>query len=230
MTGSSVLAGRAAPLRKLLLGTGLASLLALTACATAAQQQVQQISSSLRDADAAMGVCVAASINKPEFALLLPHTVRPNAAPTVAQLTDEQLPTPEEARLLARRYDEINVCRQNALRTLASALPTVLPIFSDGWEKDTANTVQLVERKISWAEATRRWEALKSEARKALMAASQQYLAEMDVWHREELARRERAAAAFLQWSLEQQMINAANRPVVTNCNRFGNMVNCTTN
>lgn len=216
--------------KKPLLGIGLASLLVLTACATAAQRQVQQVSSALGDAAVAMDACVAASINKPEFAPLLPHTVRPNTGPTVAQLTDEQLPTPEEAMLLARRHDEISGCRQTTLRVLSSAMPTVLPVFLDSWEKDTANMVQLVERKISWAEATRRWEALKLEATKALTAASQQYLAEMDVLHREELARRERAADALLQWSLEQQLINAANRPVVTNCTRIGNMVNCTSN
>jgi hypothetical protein len=64
--------------------------------------------------------------------------------------------------------------------------------------------------------------------RKQTAAADQQWIANLKAENQEELAQRQAAAAALLQWSQQQQVINAINRPVVTNCNRFGATVNCT--
>jgi hypothetical protein len=55
-----------------------------------------------------------------------------------------------------------------------------------------------------------------------------QYVAGLEASHDAELARRQTAANALMQWSQQQQLINAATRPVTTNCTRFGSSVNCT--
>ena len=43
------------------------------------------------------------------------------------------------------------------------------------------------------------------------------------------MARRQAAANAMTQYFQTQQMIDNMNRPVVTNCNQMGTMVNCVT-
>ena len=86
----------------------------------------------------------------------------------------------------------------------------------------------MVERKITWAEAARRSQAEASETRQKLVAADREWAAELNNAHQAELAHRQAAANALMQWSLQQQMINAATRPVTTNCNAFGSSVSCT--
>ena len=45
--------------------------------------------------------------------------------------------------------------------------------------------------------------------------------------HESELARRQAALDAMARWAQTQQVINAINRPVITNCTRAGNFTNC---
>jgi hypothetical protein len=208
----------------------LTALLAAAGCATQAQRQVQQVGNSLREARAQVKACVQSVESKPEYALLLPHTLGPGATqPTMAMLTDERLATPEEARLWAVRHDELSICSDQMQQAFASARPDVVPIYAAGRAASDAIAVQLVERKITWAELARRVQGLNTELRQQLAAADREWMGERNMEHRDELAGRERAANALMQWSLGQQMINAANRPVFTNCNGFGNSVNCVT-
>jgi hypothetical protein len=206
----------------------LTALLAAAGCATQAQRQVQQVGSSLREAGVQVKACIRAVQSKPEYALLLPHTLDPDVTqPTMAMLTDERLATPEEARLWAARHDEVSICRDRAQSTYASVRPDVVSIYAAGRAAGDALGVQLVERKITWAEFMRRSQGLSAELRQQFAAADREWMSERNMEHRDELARRERAANAIMQWSLGQQMINAASRPVFTNCNGFGNSVNC---
>ena len=102
------------------------------------------------------------------------------------------------------------------------------PDFNRLFYKVNRDVVSIVQRKITWAEGARRSQALSSEYRQNAAAADRQWQANLTASHNAELARRQTAGAALLQWSAQQQMINAANRPVMTNCSRFGNSVNCT--
>jgi hypothetical protein len=212
--------------------TGAIMLLSLAGCAmpTGAQRQVQQVGLSLREASAQAKTCVRAVQNKPEYALLLPHTLDPDVTqPTMAMLTDERLPTSEEAREWSARHDEISICRDHALQVLSSVRPDAAGIVVASRAASDALGVQLVERKITWAEFARRGQGISAETRRQLTEADREWMADRNAEHRDELARRERAANALMQWSLGQQMINATNRPVFTNCNGFANSVSCVT-
>jgi hypothetical protein len=58
-------------------------------------------------------------------------------------------------------------------------------------------------------------------------AEGQRITAGLERQHENELARRQAAVNALARWSQTQQMIDAANRPVITNCTRFGDSTNC---
>ena len=60
-------------------------------------------------------------------------------------------------------------------------------------------------------------------------AEDQRIAAGLQVSHQAELARRQAASAAIAQYMQNQQAINAANHPVVTNCSAFGNSATCVT-
>jgi hypothetical protein len=199
-------------------------------CATAAQRQAQQAGVATREAAAQSKACIAAVIAKPEYAPLAAHTPDPTTGQlTMAQLTDESLISPAQAKLFGARHDDLNPCKAHLLNSLSTARPDIVPILASEYAKGTALAVQLVERKITWGEWGRQGQAISSDTRQQLAAADRQWSAELKASHQAELAEREAAADALLQWSAQQQMINAINRPVVTNCNRFGSSVNCTT-
>lgn len=203
--------------------------LLLVGCATAAQRQAQQSGMETRSALAQFKACVKSVRDKPEYGQLLVHSPDlETAQPSTAQLTDETVPSEQDARLFAARFDETNPCRGQLLTALSPARPDLVPILADELAQGSAIAVLVVERKITWAENSRRVQELASSARQKIAAADRQWVADLNVSHQAEMTRRQAAGAALMQWSQQQQLINAATRPVVTNCNRFGSSVNCT--
>lgn len=221
----------------------LLALAVLAGCATAAQHQAQLATTATREAAGGFKACLAAVVAKPEYASLLPHTPDPaTGQPTMAQLTDESLISPEEAKLFAARWDELTPCKTHVLSALSTVRPDVVPVLSDGFAKGAAIAVQLVERKITWGEGARQTQALGVTVRQNVAAVDRQWIADLNASHQAEMARRQAAGAALLQWSAQQQMINAmtrpslpvyqmpTNRPWSATCTQLGTFVNCTGN
>ena len=184
-------------------------------CATAAQRQAQQAATVTREAAAELNTCVVAIVAKPEYAPLVPHTPDIETGQhTMAQLTNETLISPEDAKLFAARYDETAGCRSRFLKALSVARPDLVPILSATYTKGAALAARLIERKDTWGESARQSEAALSDARERIAAANRQWTADLNASHQAELAQRQAAAAALMEWSAQQQMINAINRPV----------------
>lgn len=208
----------------------LLAVLFVDACATTAQRQAQQIGAATREAGAQAKACTAAVLAKPEYTQLLAHSVDLAAAQfTMAQLTDETRISSDEARLFGTRHDDLGLCRARFLTALSAARPDIVPILIADYTKGDAIAVQLVERRITWGEWARQLQALSSDAHQQLATADRELIASLNASNQAELAQRQAAAAALLQWSAQQQMINAVNRPVQTTCNTVGGFTNCTT-
>jgi hypothetical protein len=221
----------------------LAGLVIVAGCATGAQRQAQQSAVGAQEAAAQFKACWAPIIVKPEYTPLLPHNPDPETSqPTMVQLTDERLPSQEEAKLWAARHDEMASCRMAFARYLYSVRPDLAAVFTDGWIKGDAIAVDLVERKITWGEGARRTQGALNEFQQKLTATNRQWIADVNASNQAEIAQRQAAAAAMMQWSAQQQqslaqqqMINAMNRPVFvqqparlqTTCMTNGNMMNC---
>lgn len=204
------------------------SVLVLGSCATAAQRQAVQSRDGLRMVTAEYKACAVAVRNSPEYAPLLPHMSDPDSGqPTMAQLTDGSTPTAQEASLVASFYDATTPCRSTALHGLSVVRPDLAPIVASAYTTRAAATALLVQRKITWGEAAQRAQVRVSALRQALEDADHQWLTELRAENREELAQRQAAGAALANWAQQQQMINAINRPVITNCNQWGSTVNC---
>ena len=144
------------------------ALLLLAGCATTAQRQVQVTAQTIQQATAAMKACVQAVQNKPEYASLLPHT--PDFATgqfTMAQLTDENQPTSDDARLLAAKHDELIPCRNQFITAISKVRPDAVPIMTAWWISNDQVLVRLIERKMTWAEAFREQQAVAVQAKKS---------------------------------------------------------------
>jgi hypothetical protein len=103
----------------------------------------------------------------------------------------------------------------------------LVPIFVAFSNKLDDDLLAVTQQKMTWGEYARRARDQATETNAAIRAQDQRVVAGLQHQHRAELAERQRALDSLAAWAETQQLIDAVNRPVVTNCSGFGNMVNC---
>jgi hypothetical protein len=178
-------------------------------CAPTAQQHAQEVGSATDDAAVAFSTCLKEIRERPIYASLAVHTTDlDSGSPNIAQLTDETIPSIQDAQLLGARFDATNSCRGNFLNALATARPDLVPVFEDAFTKREAVVVILVERKVSWGEGARRTKVLASDMQQKIANANRQWVADVAA-HRADIAQRQAASTALMHWSTQQQMFNA---------------------
>jgi hypothetical protein len=202
----------------------------LAACATAAQRQYQAAVTNDKAALQDLRECTMAVYNSAGFAPLrehIPANVLTDA--TLEQLSDNRLATDAEIKIILANHPQLQACRKQAFERIGESTPTLIPILLASVSKGEDSLLDLIQKKESWGayvKGTRdRAVALNAE----LQGEIRQIDAGFKQSHEAELAQRQRASEAISQWAQTQQMINAANRPVITNCNQFGTMTNCIT-
>jgi hypothetical protein len=202
----------------------------LAGCATAAQRQASTIKTVVLAASKEMNECNENLYFKPDYASLRPHLFSPENKflPSIAQLSDDTYPTQAEAKLFAAFYDDHARCERPLIERIGSVAPTVALVLTDTAVERDRIALQIVKRQITWGEGSRRAQTVFADDQRKLVAASQELDNNLNASHQAELAQRQAAANALMQWSMEQQMINAATRPVVTTCSPAGNgFVDC---
>jgi predicted transcriptional regulator len=113
------------------------------------------------------------------------------------------------------------------LNQISQTTPSLVPIYASLYAKGEGSLVDLIQKKQSWGEHLRRVKDAVVEAKLQISQENQRIVAGLNHSHEAELARRQAAANAMSQYLETQQIINNMNRPVTTNCNQFGNIVNC---
>jgi hypothetical protein len=203
----------------------------LAGCATAAQRQTSTIKTVVHAAVAANKECIVALRSKPEYAPLLPHLIplENKGQPTMAQLGDDHYATKEEAKLLAAFHDETDNCKRPNIEKITSVAPSVGLILTDVVIDSDDLALQVIKHEITWGQASHKMQAGNNAAQKKIVAAFQELDRELAASNQAELAQRQQALDALAQWSQQQQMINAFNRPITTNCSQMGRFTNCTT-
>jgi hypothetical protein len=199
----------------------------LVGCATAAQRQYQAMASNNRTAVQDLQECSTTIYNSPEFAPLRKHAPYKASDATLEQLSDNSLATDEEVKTILEIHPQLQSCRKQALDRIAQSTPTLIPIWLGVLSKSEDSLIDLIQKKQSWGSHVRRARDLTIAATVELQTEGRRIVAGLQQSHEAELAQRQRAAEALAQWAQTQQMINAMNRPVITNCNEFGSIVNC---
>jgi hypothetical protein len=110
-------------------------------------------------------------------------------------LADETIPTAEDARLFAVRFDEANPCREDFLKAVAIPRPDLAPVLADEFEAAGAISVLVVDRQVTWAEAARRAQVLSSDVRQKVSAADLEWTADIIPFHQPDMAQLRAAAA-----------------------------------
>jgi hypothetical protein len=213
--------------------------LLLLGCATPAQRQLAAIVSNNRATFQESEACVAAIYNSPELApLRVDLPLNPDNA-SLAQLANENFVSDVEVQLIVANYPRLQACRKNTINGLAQTIPGWVPVVAKMYVTDDNNLVLLVQRKLRWGEFLQRLRDAETVARAEAAAESQRIMAGLEAEQEAELAQRQANLQAF---AASMQAIGGAmqsygeaaqrNRPVFTNCMRYGyqgSMVNCTT-
>jgi len=142
--------------------------MALAGHAVAAQLAAGQTQTVIGAAEAQRRACA-----------MLPHSPNPETGQiSMTWLTDETLPSPEDARLLANRTDEMSGCWDSYVRAIGTVRPDLVPLLREGWIKNQLSMAAMVKRKITGAEGARQTLANISYLQQGIAAANRELLAE----------------------------------------------------
>jgi hypothetical protein len=106
--------------------------------------------------------CTTEVRNNPRYAPLVSHFSDVRSGDfSMAQLTDEHLPTATEATELAAYWDAQKACTAAFAAGLTSLEPRLAALQRQLTDANEANVIVLVQRQISWGEASQREKANK---------------------------------------------------------------------
>lgn len=207
----------------------------MTACSTKAERTAESIKSVVATVKQQMQSCVAnAAFGHSDIAVHIP--LDGVTKPTLLQQADASIPTTSEIRSLALWHSDIQKCREVQLGLLRPVVASVALVVENAYTKADSIYLALLQRRITWGVANQQLVQVRNELAQGIATASVQLgndLQRADTAEREQraaaLAALGQAAAAAAQAIQQQQLINQINRPITTNCNRFGTTVNCIT-
>jgi hypothetical protein len=198
-------------------------------CQTAAQHQGQIIKTTSQTASAELRACESAVYALAEFNPLRRHIPPVGEQPSLEQLTDASLATDDEIRALYSEHPKSNKCRQQYLDRLSPVLPGFVVIIAGSFTESENSLIDLIQKKQTWGDHTRRVKALSDSTRPQLVREGQRIDAGLEQSHEAELARRQAVVQAIANFVQTQEAIDDASRPVVTTCNSFGHSATCVT-
>ena len=202
----------------------------LCACATGAQQEAQRQAAIYSDMKPSLEACTKSIDADPAYAPLrvkMPISGEQHAS--LQMLADKSKATPQEISLLYKLYDANQTCRKILLDAVAKTTPVRQVAYVEVFTAADKLWADHVGGKTTWGEFNQARDAVLAAGKEKLVEAETKINGGLQHEHEAEMAQRQRAAAAMSEWSAQQQAIQAANRARTTNCNTFGNAVNCTT-
>jgi len=128
----------------------------LVACATAAQRQYETIVSNDRSALEGLQLCAANVYNSPEFSPLRRHAPIKIIDATLEQLSDDSFATDDEIKAILQIHPKLQWCRQQALDRISQSTPTLSAIMLVMVTKNEDSLIELIRRKETWGQYTRR--------------------------------------------------------------------------
>jgi hypothetical protein len=197
------------------------------ACGTAAQRESRAIGANNIEASQNLRACGAGVYNTPAEEPLRAHAPFDIRDATLQQLTDKSLATDVEVAAILQTHPQIQGCRKAFLDEISQLTPSVGAIFMAQFTKIDDSLMDLIQKKQSWGEHEQRVRAAYEDGVSQNVAEMHRINADLQQSNQIEVEQRQQAAGLMMQYLQTQQMINSMNQPVITNCNAFGNSVNC---
>ncbi len=156
--------------------------------------------------------------------------------PTAAQQTNASKATPAEIANLHVYHRDLTTCRQITLQTAGRQDPLLVGAMAEGYARQDAVLVGLVEGRLTWGEFARDGYAAETDSAAQQASAAVVIGLGLDRSDTAQLARREQAAVSLAAWTqnqqaifMQQQMVNGLSQPRMTNCRYIGTQLSCST-
>ena len=148
------------------LAVATAAVIALAGCAPTAQQ----INAAIQANKDQFTACEIAVLGNPEYSSLLGHNF-PAESPPAAELANDTLPTPEQARLLVQRWNERAPCRAALVAAEAAPpinRPDIAQISNAVWAAVGDLNARFSHGQMTWAARAREGMQIMQDGQKAL--------------------------------------------------------------
>jgi hypothetical protein len=210
----------------------------LVACGTGAQMESARMHEAAANMLTSSKPCFEAISQNPEYQ---PLSAKVNlgfdTTVPLRMLNDQSRPTKREIDLLYKVYDEVQQCRKIELEGVSKIHPLALSVYVETYAESDKLWAEATTGKLTWGQFNRGRQDIKVRAQQKTTQANAQVASQLQNQHQFEIEQRQRAAAAFQQWAyqqqalaVQQQAINAANRPRTINCNYYGSTATCNSN
>ena len=154
---------------------------------------------------------------------------------TLLHLADTTMPSDEDVKNIIAYHNDLSHCRARGIEDYMQIAPSVIPIVVPSYYASDLVTVELIQKKITYGEANKKKQAIYLELMSKLQVEIDRLNREFSASYQAQMAQQAAAFNVLSQWLYQQQilrqnqqLINAINRPVITDCSRFGNSINCT--
>ena len=215
------------------------------------QLAVETAQSEMSKAGPNFLACRLAIREKPKYASIIPY-LPVDGDYSISILSNKNLLSLKEAKLLAEIYDENAPCRRDFLATMRLYRGDLANAYNNAFNQSANITVELVQRRISIGEGAKRAQEMNRQTSQYILVLNQKYMSDMQASQQAEMAQRRANAAIMMgfmqnqqalnqqqmmiQQQANQQQLNAIqinrpvfNQPSYTNCNAYGSMINCVT-
>jgi hypothetical protein len=228
--------------RRLMAGAVIALALAVAACAptTQAQRDRNAFDEAADRGTKAGQVCTDSLRASPRYADLLRRYPVLNASTAPLQaLMSEAYATPEEGQTLLDLHAEVQRCSELQYAEWQATDPQSVAIFRSGDVESGDIYAGIIQRRITWGDGLKSLRRSNADVIARVRNNEELMVRRMDQRHQAEGEARRQAWGAMAdnmarqqqmqnQQFQNQQLLNSINRPRSTNCNSFGNTVNCT--
>jgi hypothetical protein len=218
---------------KALAWVALALALGLGACATGAQREMARMGEAANADAPKTKACFAQVTSSPEGQMMAGKLG--GDPPGLAAQVNPQKATPEEAQQVLSYHRQLAPCRKMMLESFSHINPALVPPVANSFARSDSNYAKLVTQKSAWGEFAIEASAIARDRQSEVSAIARTIDQGLAQSHNAEVSQRQAAAAALQNWSYQQQIlqqnqqaINAANRPRMTNCQYVGTYLNCT--
>jgi hypothetical protein len=210
----------------------------LVGCGTGAQVESARMQQVAAATGASVKLCGEAISQNPEYQPLRAKSYFGFGDNfPLRMLNDQSRPTKREIDLLYKMHGDMQECRKIELDGVAKIHPLVLSTYIETYAEIDKLLADATAGKLSWAQFNQGWKDGATRMQQRMVQGNAQIASQLQNQHQFELEQRQRAAAAFQQWAyqqqalaVQQQAINAANRPRTINCNYYGNTATCNSN
>ena len=222
----------------------IAAVVLLVGCATNARQKSNNIVQTITEAQSSLISCKREIRDNPVYSEINPKLFSgETSSPSFEQITNKDMATEDERRLLISLHDQMIPCKKSALEKIGIVAPTLISPMVKIMDDSDREMLKLVEGNISWGEYTKLNKISSSANIEALQVAYTQLDRQLTLENQLEVEERQaevnnviNAAGVLLVWadrmaqmSLEQQRINATNKPIFTNCRGDNYLTTCIT-